>query len=179
MYQIKPSCSGCHTCELACPMQAINYDGPRYQIDPDKCVSCGLCETLCPTCSIYDPEEKKTVTPHEKIVKECDLVVCGGGTGLISAIKAAQLGLKVIVLEKPPVAAATPTWPMDFSQSTPSCTKSRASKTYGKKPLTSWTNVPVGSWAKTCCAPRFTAAAISLTGSWNSRKPGRFMLWNL
>ncbi len=100
MYQIKPSCSGCHTCELACPMQAINYDGPRYQIDPDKCVSCGLCETLCPTCSIYDPEEKKTVTPHEKIVKECDLVVCGGGTGLISAIKAAQLGLKVIVLEK-------------------------------------------------------------------------------
>ena len=100
MYQIKDSCSGCHTCELACPMQAIHYDGPRYQIDPELCVECGLCQTLCPTCSIYDVDEKPTVTAHEKIVRECDLVVCGGGTGLVTAIKAAQLGKKVILLEK-------------------------------------------------------------------------------
>lgn len=100
MYKIKESCSGCHTCELACPMQAIYYDGPRYQIDPEKCVECGLCETLCPTCSIYDADEVKVVEPHDRIVRECDLVVCGGGTGLVSAIKAAQLGKKVILLEK-------------------------------------------------------------------------------
>ncbi len=100
MYQIKPSCSGCHTCELACPMQAIYYDGPRYQIDPEKCVECGLCETLCPTCSIYDTENHAQPVPHEKIVRECDLVVCGGGTGLITAVKAAQMGKKVILLEK-------------------------------------------------------------------------------
>ncbi len=100
MYQIKASCSGCHTCELACPMQAIHYDGPRYQIDPELCVECGLCETLCPTCSIYDADDHTQPTPHEKIIRECDLVVCGGGTGLVTAIKAAQLGKKVILLEK-------------------------------------------------------------------------------
>ncbi len=100
MYQIKASCSGCHTCELACPMQAIHYDGPRYQIDPELCVECGLCETLCPTCSIYDVDDHTQPTPHEKIIRECDLVVCGGGTGLVTAIKAAQLGKKVILLEK-------------------------------------------------------------------------------
>lgn len=100
MYQIKASCSACHTCELACPMQAIYYDGPRYQIDPEKCVECGLCETLCPTCSIYEPDRQTEVPAHEKIVRECDLVVCGGGSGLITAIKAAQLGKKVILLEK-------------------------------------------------------------------------------
>jgi fumarate reductase flavoprotein subunit len=81
-------------------MQAIYYDGPRYQIDPEKCVECGLCETLCPTCSIHDPDHPKITPPHEKFTRECDLVVCGGGTGLVTAIKAAQLGKKVILLEK-------------------------------------------------------------------------------
>ena len=100
MYVIKESCSGCHTCELACPMQAISYDGPRYQIDPEKCVECGLCEKLCPTCSIYDKDDTTVPTPHEKIIRECDIVVCGGGSGLVAAIKAAQLGRKVILLEK-------------------------------------------------------------------------------
>ena len=100
MYRIKESCSGCHTCELACPMQAIYYDGPRYQIDPEKCVECGLCEKLCPTCSIYDADEVRTIESHDRIVRECDVVVCGGGSGLVAAIKAAQLGKKVILLEK-------------------------------------------------------------------------------
>lgn len=100
MYQIKDSCSGCHHCELACPMKAIYYDGPRYQINPDLCVECGLCETLCPTCSIYDVDSIPRVEKHEKIYKECDIVVCGGGSGLVAAIKAAQSGKKVILLEK-------------------------------------------------------------------------------
>ena len=100
MYKIKESCSGCHTCELVCPMQAVYYDGPRYQIDPEGCVGCGLCEKLCPTCSIWDPDEVKAVEPHDRIVRECDVVVCGGGSGLVAAIKAAQLGKKVILLEK-------------------------------------------------------------------------------
>lgn len=100
MYQIKSSCSGCHTCELACPMHAIYYDGPRYQIDPNLCVECGLCESICPTCSIYDEDGRSVPAPHGKIVRECDLVVCGGGSGLVTAVKAAQMGKKVILLEK-------------------------------------------------------------------------------
>lgn len=100
MYKIKDSCSGCHYCETVCPMHAPYYDGPRYQIDPELCVECGLCETICPTCSIFDADNEPVITPHEKIFRECDLVVCGGGSGLIAAIKAAQQGKKVILLEK-------------------------------------------------------------------------------
>lgn len=100
MYQVKDSCSGCHYCELVCPMQALYYDGPKYQINSELCVECGLCETLCPTCSIYDADNPPVAVTYEKIIRECDVVVCGGGSGLIAAIKAAQLGKKVILLEK-------------------------------------------------------------------------------
>ena len=100
MFQIKDSCSGCHACELNCPVGACYYDGPKYQIDPEKCIGCGTCYRICPTCSVYDTEAVPDVTPHDTVVKECDLVVCGGGAGLITAVKAAQLGKKVILLEK-------------------------------------------------------------------------------
>jgi succinate dehydrogenase/fumarate reductase flavoprotein subunit/NAD-dependent dihydropyrimidine dehydrogenase PreA subunit len=100
MYQIKESCSGCHYCEMACPMQAVYYDGSKYKINRDWCVECGLCETLCPTCSIFDEDDNSEPVAHEKIIRECDLVVCGGGSGLVAAVKASQLGKKVILLEK-------------------------------------------------------------------------------
>ena len=100
MFKIKDTCAGCHTCALQCPMGAIQYGWIKYEIDPEKCVECGLCETLCPTCSIYDTAVSEPAAPHNLIERECDLVVCGGGTGLVTAIRAAQLGLKVILLEK-------------------------------------------------------------------------------
>ena len=100
MYQIKESCSACRHCELACPVQAVFFDGSKYKIDRENCVECGLCETLCPTCSICDEDYTPTPIPHERIIRECDLVVCGGGSGLIAAIKAGQSGKKVILLEK-------------------------------------------------------------------------------
>lgn len=81
-------------------MGAIHYGWIKYEIDPDKCVECGLCEQLCPTCSIYDDARVEVAESHEMIERECDLVVCGGGTGLITAVRAAQLGLKVILIEK-------------------------------------------------------------------------------
>lgn len=100
MFKIKNTCAGCHTCALECPMGAIEYGWIKYEIDPEKCVECGLCETLCPTCSIYDDARVDEPMHHEPIERECDLVVCGGGTGLVTAVRAAQLGLKVILLEK-------------------------------------------------------------------------------
>jgi len=87
-------------------MGAIHYagqlKGPKYEIDPDKCVECGLCEKLCHTCSIVDDGDSKPKPGKvmKEIVKSCDIVVCGGGTGLIAAVRAAQEGKRVILLEK-------------------------------------------------------------------------------
>ena len=53
MFQInQANCVCCHNCRMESPMQAINYVGMKYQIDPDKCVECGLCAKVCHTQSI-------------------------------------------------------------------------------------------------------------------------------
>lgn len=100
MFQITENCVGCHNCYSECPMQAIEWLGNQYAIDQDKCVQCGLCAKVCHTASIIDPEEDRSVPAHDLIVKESDVVVCGAGTGLVAAVRAAMLGKKVIVLEK-------------------------------------------------------------------------------
>ena len=85
---------------MECPMQAIDFVGCKYEIDQDKCVGCGLCARLCHTASIIDTEAVREVPAHDLIVKEADVVVCGGGTGLVSAVRAAMAGKKVVLLEK-------------------------------------------------------------------------------
>lgn len=100
MFQITNNCVGCHNCYSECPMQAIDWLGNKYEIDQDKCVQCGLCAKVCHTASIIDTEEDRSVPPHDLIVKNADVVVCGSGTGLVAAVRAAMQGKKVIVLEK-------------------------------------------------------------------------------
>jgi len=100
MYKIKKTCVCCHNCEMECPVGAISYVGLKYEINPDKCVECGLCEKLCHTCSIINTDDQNSVHQHERIVKECDVVVCGGGSGIVAAVRAAQQGKRVILLEK-------------------------------------------------------------------------------
>lgn len=101
MYQInQQNCVCCHNCAMECPMQAIQFLGAKYQIDPEKCVECGLCARLCHTCSIHDVDNPKPIVTHEPIEKEADVVVCGGGSGIVAAVRAAQAGKRVILVEK-------------------------------------------------------------------------------
>ncbi|MBR1781382.1 MAG: FAD-binding protein [Oscillospiraceae bacterium] len=100
MFQITNNCVGCHNCYSECPMQAIDWVGNKYEIDQDKCVQCGLCAKVCHTASIIDTEADLTVPAHDRTILEADVVVCGAGTGLVGAVRAAQQGKKVIVLEK-------------------------------------------------------------------------------
>lgn len=101
MYQInQENCVCCHNCAMECPMQAIRFLGSKYQIDPEKCVECGLCAKVCHTCSIHDVDAPAPVLLHKPIEKAADVVVCGGGSGIVAAIRAAQAGKKVILVEK-------------------------------------------------------------------------------
>ena len=101
MYQIdQKNCVCCHNCAMECPMQAIAYHGTKYQIDPDKCVECGLCARVCHICSIHDIDRPQEVVPHEPVEKRADVVVVGGGSGIVAAVRAAEMGKKVILVEK-------------------------------------------------------------------------------
>lgn len=95
-------CSCCHRCRVECPAEAIRFKGSKYWIDPEKCVECGHCVTVCHNGVISNPDKPEPpAKPHEKIVKECDVLVIGGGaSGMAAAARAADSGKKVIVLEK-------------------------------------------------------------------------------
>jgi fumarate reductase flavoprotein subunit len=94
-------CACCHNCATECPMQAIDYVGTKYQIDQDKCVQCGLCAKVCHSGACHEePVVPVTATHHDPITMDCDVVVVGSGTGFVSAVRAAQAGKKVVLLEK-------------------------------------------------------------------------------
>ena len=99
---------------MECPMQAINYVGMKYQIDPDKCVSAAC----VPRFAIPSPSttwmSPKVVTPMLRVERHRRCGGGGRGSGLVAAVKAAQAGKKVILVEKPRCWAATPTMPTPF-----------------------------------------------------------------
>lgn len=45
-------CIRCYTCEMTCPIEAIEHDDNNVVVDPDKCDGCGDCIPVCPTGSI-------------------------------------------------------------------------------------------------------------------------------
>ncbi len=97
----KELCACCHNCACECPRQAIDFVGTKYEIDQEKCVQCGLCAKVCHTGACHEePQVSQTVPQHEPVTLDCDVVVVGSGSGIVSAVRAAQAGKKVIMLEK-------------------------------------------------------------------------------
>lgn len=102
-YVIGDECIACHNCAMECPTQAIQFVHTKYEVIAEKCVDCGHCEEVCNIGMAYHPDYKnKEVKTHERQVIETDLVVLGGGaSGLVAAVRAAETsGKKVVVLEK-------------------------------------------------------------------------------
>ncbi len=100
-YSISGLCAKCHSCELECPVQAIQFRGINYFIDQSICIECGHCAGICPVCAVFDDREKKPKR-HGLLRQQCEAVIVGGGgSGMVAAVKYAQTtGKKVIVLEK-------------------------------------------------------------------------------
>jgi fumarate reductase flavoprotein subunit len=97
----REQCVCCHNCACECPAQAIDFYGTKYQIDQSKCLQCGLCAKVCHTCACHEePVNAIPVKQHAPITLQADVVVAGAGSGIVSAVRAAQAGKKVILLEK-------------------------------------------------------------------------------
>lgn len=45
-------CIRCYTCEMTCPLEAIEHDDNNVVVDADKCDMCMACIPVCPTGSI-------------------------------------------------------------------------------------------------------------------------------
>ena len=94
-------CACCHNCACECPVQAIDFVGTKYQIDQEKCVQCGLCAKVCHTGACHEEPVHTTEVPrHDPVYLKADVVVVGSGSGMVAAVRAAQAGKRVIVLEK-------------------------------------------------------------------------------
>ncbi len=47
-------CTGCGTCEEACPVEALKVENEKAVVDAETCVDCGTCIEECPDKAISE-----------------------------------------------------------------------------------------------------------------------------
>lgn len=45
---LREKCTGCRTCALGCPVDAISGEGKKLRIDYSRCIRCYCCQEVCP-----------------------------------------------------------------------------------------------------------------------------------
>lgn len=104
-YVITDKCIVCrppYGCIYNCPAEAIHFNGMQSVIDQDKCIGCGICAENCYLHAIENTEcPEPAPVVHEPVLRECDILILGGGaSGLTAALRASELtDGKILVLE--------------------------------------------------------------------------------
>ena len=92
-------CIRCYTCEMTCPLGAIEHDDNNVVVDPEKCNYCMDCISPCPTGSIDNWRVVTTPYTLEEqyswfdLPEEQELAVEEGADGAIEALDEAVAAL--------------------------------------------------------------------------------------
>jgi len=62
-------CTGCATCQKACPANAIAIVNKKARIDPKKCIGCATCIAVCPVAAIDVDWASGEGTIQEKMIE--------------------------------------------------------------------------------------------------------------
>ncbi len=66
----KSMCTGCKTCILNCPEDAISIKNGKAEIDHEKCIGCGQCISVCPENAVKIPwGDSSSIELQEKIAE--------------------------------------------------------------------------------------------------------------
>lgn len=100
--RVNEDCCACSYCYRNCPVGAPYFDGEQMQINTELCIGCGRCVRACPMGAIQDTDSaEKPVQKHGTEHLSCDALIIGaGGSGMTAAVRLAEQGRKVLVLEK-------------------------------------------------------------------------------
>lgn len=80
----KTKCTGCGSCMMWCPADAITITKHKMKINPDKCYGCGECFSVCPNEAIKIAWDESSANVQRKIVRYAAEVLKSKKSGFIN-----------------------------------------------------------------------------------------------